>query len=79
MVLAPKRTKGVFLGMSAKNSSWMIGTMKDQSVIVEIYETRSANFFENILVRDMKALYESDPPLAPNSGMCVRMYENPPP
>ena len=64
-VLLPKRLKGVHLGFSDANSAWIIGSITPEGRF-SVYETRSASFCEDILVRDVRALdpiSNPDPPL----------------
>jgi hypothetical protein len=59
--LQPKRKRGIHLGFSAKNSSWLIGTVSKGKF--HVYETRSVTFIEDILVKNVRELESPDPPI----------------
>ncbi|MAD46585.1 MAG: hypothetical protein CMH98_16415 [Oceanospirillaceae bacterium] len=59
--LLPKRIRGVYLGLSPTNSSWLIGIYRNSELAV--YETRSAIFLEDVMVNDVEELAREDPPV----------------
>ena len=59
--LQPKRKRGIFLGFGSRNSSWLVGCYQNSKL--HVYETRSATFCEEILVRNVEELAEPEPPL----------------
>jgi hypothetical protein len=52
--LRARRIRGVHLGFSDNNSAWLVGTYDNGEL--KVYETRSATFFEDILVQNVQAL-----------------------
>ena len=58
--LQPKRRKGIHLGFSDNNSSWLIGTYDNG---FKVFETRSATFVEDILVKNVQELEGPEPPV----------------
>ena len=59
--LQPKRKRGAHLGFSDKNSAWLIGTAEGGKF--SVYETRSATFIEDILVKNVQELDSPEPPV----------------
>ena len=57
--LRPRRVKGIHLGFSEKNSSWIIGTINKEGRFA-VYETIDAVFIESILVRNVVQLCKSN-------------------
>ena len=57
--LAPRRVKGIHLGFSSKNSSWLIGTINGEGRLA-VYETIDVVFVESVLVRDIRLLCHKD-------------------
>ena len=54
-VLLPKRLRGIHLGFSRNNSSYLIGTVNMEGRF-STYESRDVSFCEDILVSDVRAL-----------------------
>ena len=57
--LAPRRVRGIHLGFSSKNSSWLIGTINGEGRLA-VYETVDVVFVESVLVRDIRILCSKD-------------------
>ena len=57
--LAPRRVKGIHLGFSQTNSSWLVGTINSDDKFM-VYETIDVVFVESILVRNIRQLCQHD-------------------
>ena len=73
--LLPRRVRGVHLGFSEKNSSWIIGSINAAGNF-SVYETVDVVFVESILVRDLEKLcaWRTSLPVVETSELDLREY-----
>ena len=73
--LSPRRARGVHLGFSEKNSSWLIGSMNREGRFC-VFESVDCVFVESILVRDLVGLcaWRASLPVVETTETDLRQY-----